>query len=89
MPRNPVTTTTVPAAPPTVLGPLLFVAGAFLVLFVLPPCASWPALDLTVLAAIGLGAGWVLMRALRWPSRRAGRPSSLPLQAADDRPGVP
>ena len=38
MPREPVTTTTVPAPPPTFLGPTLLALGAFFVLFVLPPC---------------------------------------------------
>jgi hypothetical protein len=49
VPREPVTTTTVPAPPPTFLGQILLGATAFLVLFALPPCATSPALDLAVL----------------------------------------
>jgi hypothetical protein len=89
MPRDPVTTTTVPAPPPTVLGPLLLATVAVFVLFVLPPCATSPDLDLAVLAGVGLGAGWALVRALRWPRRPTGRASSLPRQPADNRDGRP
>ena len=55
-----------PAPPPTFLGPILLALVAFLVLFVLPPCATSPTLDLAVLATIGLRAGWTLVRCLRW-----------------------
>ena len=92
MPREPVTTATVPAPPPTFLGPLLVAAIACLVLFVLPPCATSPALDLTVLALIGVRAGWALARGLRGRLDRTGRPVSRPLpstDAGDGRDGGP
>jgi hypothetical protein len=58
---------------------------AFLVLFVLPPCATSPTLDLTVLALIGLRAGWILARCLRRRQGATGRPVSVPLSSADAR----
>ncbi len=87
MPREPVTSTTVPAPPPTFLGPTLLALVAFLVLFVLPPCATSPTLDLAVLAMIGLRAGWTLARCLRRRAGTAGQPVSLPLRSADARGG--
>jgi hypothetical protein len=92
VPREPVTTTTVPAPPPTFLGQILLGATAFLVLFVLPPCATSPTLDLAVLALISLRAGWILARCLRRRQRTMGPPVSRPLPAAaahGDRNGVP
>ena len=93
MPREPVTTTTVPAPPPTFLGPTLLALVACFVLFVLPPCATSPTLDLAVLATIGLRAAWILARCLRWRAGTAGRPVSRPLPSADaargGRDGVP
>jgi hypothetical protein len=92
VPREPVTTTTVPAPPPTFLGQVLLALVAFFVLFVLPPCATSPTLDLAVLAMIGLRAGWALTRCLRRRAGAAGQPVSLPLWSADargDRDGVP
>jgi hypothetical protein len=83
VPREPVTTATVPAPPPTVLGPLLLAAIACLVLFVLPPCATSPTLDVAVLALIGLRAGWALARCLRGRLRATGRPVSRPLPSAE------
>ena len=83
MPREPVTTATIPAPPPTFLGPLLLATVAFLVLFVLPPCATSPTLDLAVLALIGLRAGWALGRCLRWRRGAPGRSVSPPLPSAD------
>jgi hypothetical protein len=72
MPREPITTTTIPAPPlgfPVVLRVGLGVV-AFVVLFVLPPCASSPELDLAVLAGLGLWAGGALVRGLRGSGRR-------------------
>ncbi len=92
MPHEPVTTATVPAPPPIVLGQLLLATVAFLVLFVLPACATSPTLDLTVLAVIGLRAVWTLARCLRGGQGATGRPVSLPLPSADaggGRNGVP
>jgi hypothetical protein len=93
VPREPVTTTTVPAPPPTFLGPALLALVAFFVLFVLPPCATSPTLDLAVLAVIGLRAGWTLARCLRGRQGMTRRPVSRPLPTADaarsDRDGVP
>jgi len=92
VPHEPVTTATVPAPPPIVLGQLLLAATAFLVLFVLPPCATSPTLDLTVLALLGLRAAWALARGLRRRRGAAGRPVSPPLPAVvalDDRNGAP
>jgi hypothetical protein len=93
MPREPVTTTTVPAAPPTFLGPTLLALVAFFVLFVLPPCATSPTLDLAVLATIGLRAAWTLTRCVRGRQGMTRRPVSLPLPSADaargGRDGVP
>ena len=83
MPREPVTTATVPAPPPTVLGQVLLATVAFLVLFVLPPCATSPTLDLTVLALIGLRAGWALARCLRGRLGRTGRSASRLLPSAE------
>ncbi len=92
MPHEPVTTATVPAPPPIVLGQVLLAATAFLVLFVLPPCATSPTLDLAVLALIGLRAGWTLARCLGRRQGATGPPVSRPLPAAaahGDRHGVP
>jgi hypothetical protein len=83
VPREPVTTTTVPAPPPTFLGQVLLALVAFLVLFVLPPCTTSPTVDLAVLATIGLRAAWTLARCLRWRAVTAGRPVSQPLPSAD------
>ena len=85
MPHEPVTTATVPAPPPIFLGQVLLAATAFLVLFVLPPCATSPILDLAVLALIGLRAGWTLSRCLRRRQGATGRPVSAPLLSADTR----
>ncbi|MGH7357522.1 MAG: hypothetical protein ACREJR_01775 [Candidatus Rokuibacteriota bacterium] len=82
MPREPITTTTIPAPP--LLFPVLLRLGlglvAFGVLFVLPPCASSPQLDVAVLAGLGLWAGMALVRCLRWSRRR--RDSPLPRRGA-------
>ena len=83
MAREPVTTTTVPAPPPTFLGQLLLAAIAVLVLFVLPPCATSPNLDLAVLALIGLRAGWALARCLRRRLGRTRRSASRPLPSSE------
>jgi hypothetical protein len=91
VPPEPVTTTTVPAPPPVVLGQVLLAGTAFLVLFVLPPCLTSPTLDLTVLGLIGLRALWVLARCVR-RRQRAGRPVLRPVPSAaapDDRNGGP
>ena len=79
MSHEPITTTTIPA-PPRGLALLLQLGlglMAFGVLFVLPPCASWPELDAAVLAALGLWAGRALIRCLRW-SRPRRDSTSLP-----------
>ncbi len=92
MPHEPVTTATVPAPPPIVLGQVLLAATAFLVLFVLPPCATSPTLDLAVLALIGLRAVWTLARCLRGRHAAPGRAVSRPLPSAaapGDQHGVP
>ena len=92
MPHEPVTTATVPAPPPIVLGQVLLAATAFLVLFVLPPCATSPTLDLTVLGLIGLRAVWALTRCLQGRQGATGRPGSPPLPSAaapGDRNGIP
>ena len=83
MPREPVTTATVPAPPPTFLGQVLLATAAFVVLFVLPPCATSPTLDLAVLALIGVRAGWALARWLGWRRGATGRPASPSLPSAD------
>jgi hypothetical protein len=72
MPPEPITTTTVPAPPPGIraLLPLALGLVAAGVLFGLPPCATSPALDLAVLAGVGLWAGAGLVRGLRWAGRR-------------------
>jgi hypothetical protein len=82
VPREPVTTATVPAPPPVVLGHLLLVTAAFVVLFVLPPCATSPTLDLTVLGLIGLRAVWALAHCLRGRQGATRRPLSRPLPSA-------
>src|SRR5262245_50953241 len=72
MPRDPITTTTIPAPP--LLFPAVLQLGlglmAFVVLFGLPPCASSPPIDLAVLSGLGLWAGWALVRCLRRSGRR-------------------
>jgi hypothetical protein len=93
MPHEPITTATIPA-PPGLL-PIVVQLGvgltAFGVLFVLPPCASSPELDLTALAGLGLWAAWMLVRCLRWSRRRRDSPitlprvASTPARVADDR----
>jgi len=91
MPREPITTTTTPAPPlgfPVVLR-LGLGAVAFVVLFVLPPCASSPPLDLAALAGLGLWAGGALIRCVRGSGRRRDsrilppRVGSLAARAAD------
>jgi hypothetical protein len=92
VPREPVTTATVPAPPPTFLGSVLLATMAFLVLFVLPPCATSPTVDLIVLTLIGGRAGWTLVRCLQSRQGATRPPVSLPLPSADvggDRNGVP
>jgi hypothetical protein len=93
MPHEPITTTTIPAPPRgfAVLLQLGLGLVAFGVLFVLPPCANSPGLDVAVLVSLGLWAGRALIRCLRW-SRR-GRDSTIlpprvvstPARVADDR----
>jgi hypothetical protein len=83
MPREPITTTTIPAPPP--LFPVVLHLGlglvAFVVLFGLPPCATSPPLDLAVLTGLGLWAGWALVRCLRGSGRRGHSPV-LPARVA-------
>ena len=93
MPHEPITTTTIPAPPRgfAVVFQLGLGLVAFGVLFVLPPCASSPELDVAVLAGLGLWAARTLVRCLRWS--RPGRDSpilpprvaSTPARIADDR----
>ena len=93
MPHEPITTTTIPAPPRgfAVLLQLGLGLVALGVLFVLPPCASSPELDVTVLAGLGLWAGVTLIRCLRWARRRrdspilAPRVASMPAGVAEDR----
>jgi hypothetical protein len=70
--REPITTPPIPTAPP--LGSLALQLalglGALFVLFVLPPCASSPTLDLGMLAALAAWAAWRLVRWLRRPFMR-------------------
>jgi hypothetical protein len=95
MPHEPITTTTVPAPPPGIraLRPLGLGLVAVGVLFGLPLCATSPALDLVVLAGVGLWAGVGLVRGLRWAGQRhAARtrsphrawPSASPAAAPDE-----
>jgi hypothetical protein len=90
MPHEPITTTTIPAPPRgfAVLLQLGLGLVAFGVLFVLPPCASSPELDVAVLVGLGLWAGLALIRGPRW-SRRGRDSPSLPARVvstgADDR----
>jgi hypothetical protein len=83
MPRDPITTTTIPAPP--LLFPVVLQLGlglmAFVVLFGLPPCASSPPIDLAVLSGLGLWAGWALVRCLRRSGRR-GHSAVLPPRLA-------
>ena len=92
MPHEPITTTAIPASPRGfgVLLQLGLGLVAFGVLFVLPPCASSPGLDVAVLAGLGLWAGLTLIRCLGWSRRRRGSPILPPRVAsvpavADDR----
>jgi hypothetical protein len=76
MRHEPITTTTIPAPPlgfPVVLQLGLGVV-AFGVLFVLPPCASSPLLDVAVLAGLGLWAVRALVHGLRWSGHRRYAP---------------
>jgi len=89
MPHEPITGTTIPAPPlgfPVVLRVGLGVM-AFVVLFVLPPCASSPQLDLTVLGGLSLWAGGALVRAVRWSGRRRP-PVVLPPRVGSPSAGV-
>ena len=89
MPHEPITTTTIPA-PPRGLAVLLQLGlglVGFGVLFVLPSCASSPGLDVAVLAGLGLWAGLMLIRCLRWSRRRRG-PAILPPRMASVAAGV-
>jgi hypothetical protein len=83
MPRDPITSTTIPAPP--FLFPVVLRLGlgfvAFVVLFGLPPCASSPSIDLAVLSGLGLWAGWGLVRCLRESGRR-GHSMVLPPRLA-------
>ena len=84
MRHEPITTTTIPAPPlgfPVVLQLGLGVV-AFGVLFVLPPCASSPPLDVAVLAGLGLWAGRALVRCLRWSGHRRHSPVLPPRVAS-------
>ena len=93
MPHEPITTTTIPAPPRgfAVLLQLGLGLVAFGVLFVLPPCASSPGLDVAVLVGLGLWAGLTLIRCLRWSRRGRDSPIlpphvvSTPARVADDR----
>ena len=89
MPHEPITATTIPARPRgfAVLLQLGLGLVAFGVLFVLPPCASSPKLDMAVLTGLGVWAALTLIRCLRWSRRRRGSPS-LPPRVAPVRAGV-
>jgi hypothetical protein len=80
MAHEPITATTIPAPP---LGfPVVLQLGlglvAFGALFVLPPCASSPQLDVAVLAGLGLWAGRALVRCLPWSEHRRHSPALPP-----------